>query len=62
MISEREVLRFVEENDVKFVRLAFCDLLGTVKNVSIIASELPTAFDKGDRIDANSIDGFSKMG
>ena len=29
-----EVLQFVEENDVKFVRLAFCDLFGTLKNIS----------------------------
>ncbi len=36
-----EVLQFVEENDVKFVRLAFCDLFGTLKNISIMAEELP---------------------
>ena len=39
-----EVLQFVEENDVKFVRLAFCDLFGTLKNISIMAEELPAAF------------------
>ena len=31
-----EVLSFVEENDVKFIRLTFCDLFGVPKNVSIM--------------------------
>ena len=30
------VLQFVEENDVKFIRLAFCDVMGTLKNLSLI--------------------------
>ena len=39
-----EVLQFVQENDVKFVRLAFCDMFGTLKNISILADELPYYF------------------
>ena len=31
----REVLEFVKQNDVKFIRLAFCDMFGTQKNISI---------------------------
>ena len=36
----REVLQFIKENDVKFIRLAFCDLFGTQKNISIMPNEL----------------------
>ena len=32
----REVLEFVKQNDVKFIRLAFCDIFGTQKNISIM--------------------------
>ena len=32
------VLQFVEENDVKFIRLAFCDVMGTLKNIAIMPS------------------------
>ncbi len=53
-----EVLQFVEENDVKFVRLAFCDLFGTLKNISIMAEELPAAFAHGVSFDASAVDGF----
>lgn len=62
MFRVSDVLKFVEENDVKFVRLTFCDPLGIVKNVSLIASELPTAFKNGVKIDARAIDGFKTMG
>jgi len=47
--SYSDILDFIEENDVKFVRLAFCDVFGTVKNMSITAEELETAFTKGIR-------------
>ena len=39
-----EVLQFVEENDVKFIRLAFCDILGNQKNVSIMPDRLAGGF------------------
>ncbi len=56
-----EVLQFVEENDVKFIRLAFCDIFGVQKNISIMPSELPRAFDTGISFDASSIDGFMNI-
>ena len=39
--TEKEVLQFVEENDVKFVKLMFCDIFGSLKTISVIAGELP---------------------
>jgi len=56
-----EVLEYVNENDVKFVRLAFCDLLGTMKNVSIMTSEIERAFSEGISFDASSIRGFTDV-
>ena len=53
-----EVLEFVKENDVKFVRLGFCDPFGTQKNISIMADELPAAFENGISFDAHAIRGF----
>ena len=34
--TQSEVLQFVSENDVKFIRLAFCDIFGNMKNISIM--------------------------
>ena len=54
----REVLDFVEENDVKFVKLTFCDTFGAIRNISLLASELEYAFEKGVTIDANAVAGM----
>jgi len=53
-----EVLEFVKENDVKFVRLNFCDIFGLQKNISIMADELESAFENGVSFDAHAIRGF----
>lgn len=54
-------LRFVEENDVKFIRLQFCDILGNLKNISISPAQLSKAFDEGIAFDASSILGFNSI-
>ena len=56
--TENEVMEFVRENEVKFIRLAFCDLFGAQKNISITAEELPRAFAGGISFDASAIEGF----
>ena len=56
--SAEEVLQFVKEEDVKFIRLAFCDIYGKQKNISIMPSELPRAFKSGIAFDASAIRGF----
>ena len=43
----QEVMQYVMENDVKFIRLAFCDIFGTQKNISIMPRELSRAFREG---------------
>lgn len=56
--SEKEVMQFVQETDVKFIRLAFCDVYGRQKNVSIMPGELERAFRDGIAVDASAISGF----
>lgn len=56
--SKQEVMQYVQEEDVKFIRLAFCDVLGKQKNISIMPEELPRAFEYGIAIDASAIAGF----
>lgn len=53
-----EILTFVSENEVKFIRLSFCDLFGIHKNIAIMADELKMAFKEGVSFDASSINGF----
>ena len=56
--SKEEVIQYVEEEDVKFIRLAFCDVFGKRKNISILTEELGRAFEHGIAFDASAIPGF----
>lgn len=56
--SAQEVIQYVGEEDVKFIRLAFCDVYGKQKNISIMPSELSRAFEYGIAVDASAIEGF----
>ena len=56
--SKEEVMQYVQEEDVKFIRLAFCDVFGKQKNISIMPEELPRAFEYGIAFDASAIAGF----
>ncbi|QFJ55345.1 glutamine synthetase family protein [Pseudobutyrivibrio xylanivorans] len=60
-LSIEDIIEFVEENDVKFIRLAFCDLYGTQKNISIMPQELKTAFEDGINFDSFLILGYSNV-
>ncbi len=60
-ITQQEVIRFVEENDVKFIRLAFCDLYGRLKNISIQPGELNRAFESGIPFDAAAVRGLTDV-
>lgn len=59
--TDEEILDFVEEHDVKFVRLSFCDLFGVQKNIAIMADQLPRAFEQGISFDGSSIAGFTNV-
>ena len=55
------VLRTIEERDIRFVRLWFTDVLGTLKSVSIAPAELEGAFDEGIGFDGSAIEGFARV-
>ena len=58
MYDIETILEYVKEEDIKFIRLAFIDIYGKQKNVSIMPHELEKAFKYGISIDSMAIDGF----
>lgn len=56
--TAKDVIQYINEEEIKFVRLAFCDVFGRQKNISIAATELPRAFEYGIAFDASAIAGF----
>ena len=66
MVQEREaerefVLRSARENDVKFIRLWFTDILGNLKGFAITVEDLEDAIQQGVGFDGASIDGFARI-
>ena len=59
--SLSQLMQFIEENDIKFIRLAFCDIFGVQKNIAIMASQLPHAVEAGVSFDASAIAGFANV-
>ena len=58
MYTGSEGVDFVKEEEVRFVRLAFFDITGRQKNISIMAGELERAFRDGIAFDASAVKGF----
>ena len=59
--TREDIIKFVEENDVEFIRLQFTDIFGILKNVAIPKSQLNKALDNQMMFDGSSIDGFARI-
>ncbi|MGC8778829.1 MAG: glutamine synthetase family protein, partial [Candidatus Caldatribacteriaceae bacterium] len=59
--SREEVLAFCKDNDVKFIRLWFTDVLGSLKSFAIPAEELENALFEGMGFDGSSVKGFARI-
>jgi glutamine synthetase len=55
------VLRTIEERGVKFVRLWFTDVSGTLKNVALAPAEVEGAFAEGLGVDGSSVEGLTRV-
>lgn len=53
-----EVMQYIAEEDVKFIRLAFCDIFGKPMNISVMPTQLERAFTYGISFDASAVRGF----
>jgi len=55
------VLQMAKDQDVKFIRLWFSDILGNLKSVAITVEELEGALEEGIGFDGSSIEGFARI-
>ena len=58
MRTYEELMEFIEEENVEFIRLAYFDVFGRQKNIAIMAGELERAMRYGISIDGSAIAGF----
>lgn len=59
--TKEEILKMAKEQDIRFIRLQFTDILGTLKNVAISSSQLEKALDNKCMFDGSSIEGFVRI-
>jgi glutamine synthetase len=59
--SIERVFKEVRDNNVKFIKLWFTDILGTLKSFTIPVEELGLAFTEGVGFDGSSIEGFTRI-
>ena len=60
-MQKREILDVIKEQDVRFLRLQFTDILGINKNVEIPSSQIEKALDGDIMFDGSSIEGFVRI-
>ena len=60
-MKKEDILQKIEEEHVRFIRLQFTDILGTIKNVEIPLSQLDKALDNKMMFDGSSIEGFVRI-
>ncbi len=53
-----EFMQYIDEEDIKFIRLLFCDIFGTPKNISVMPCDIKRAFESGIGINPRGIPGF----
>ncbi len=56
-----DIIKIVKEQDVKFIRLQFTDIFGTLKNVAITSEQVEKALDNKCMFDGSSIEGFARI-
>lgn len=59
--TKEDIFRLAEEENVKYIRLQFTDLLGVIKNVEIPVRQLTKALDNKMMFDGSSIEGFVRI-
>ena len=59
--TKEDVLRIIDEQNVRYIRLNFTDILGRLKGMSITRSEIEQVLNQGQGFDGSSIEGFVRI-
>ncbi|MGU9540041.1 glutamine synthetase beta-grasp domain-containing protein, partial [Clostridium tepidum] len=60
-LTADDIRRIAKEENVRFLRLMFTDILGTIKNVEVPISQLDKTLDNKMMFDGSSIEGFVRI-
>ncbi len=60
-LTREKIISIAQEENVRFIRLQFSDILGTIKNVEVPFSQLDKALEGQMMFDGSSIEGFTRI-
>jgi glutamine synthetase len=60
-LTKEDVIKIVEDKQIKFIRFWFTDVLGFLKSFAVTPAELEGAFEEGMGFDGSSIEGFARI-
>ena len=60
-LTKEEIKRIVQENNIEFIKLEFCDINGIMRNLSIPCEQLDRAMNNEIMLDGSSIKGFRNI-
>lgn len=60
-MTEKEILEIVEKENVRYIKLQFTDMLGTIKSVEVPSKCLDSVFSNNQMFDGSSIEGFVRI-
>ncbi len=59
--TKEQIIKMVQDEDIKFIRMQFTDIFGQLKNVAITASQIEKALNNQIMFDGSSIEGFVRL-
>jgi len=59
--TREDVLRLIDENGARYIRLCFTDILGSIKGMTLTRSEIEQVLEEGQGFDGSSIEGFARI-
>ncbi len=60
--SRQDIINFIEQEDIGFIRLQFTDIAGNLKNMAATVSQIDKILDGKCKFDCAAIDGFQGLG
>ena len=59
--TKEDVLRLIDEAEVRYIRLCFTDILGKIKGMTITRAEIEQVLSEGQGFDGSSVEGFARI-
>ncbi len=61
MYTKSDILDLIEEEDIRFIRLQFTDLMGHMRNIAVTTTNIDKILESGCVFDGSAVDGYARL-